>query len=122
MPNMFMRPDANGNLIGFPSTDGDGVVLTSTGSGDPKVVDLSNHSHVGLLATGANNAGVAYFSTQTAALAWVAGGPVSDPFIVKPASPQENWYSVPDGKPFLAMRGQDLAVGAVLNVIFPTNF
>jgi hypothetical protein len=117
-----MRSDANGQTIGFPCTDGGGIVLTSTGSGDPKPVDLSTHSHVGLLAMGANNAGIAFFATNTDALAWIGVGLITDPLLFKPSATGVEWISVPDGKPFLAVRGQDTAVGAVLNVVYPTNF
>lgn len=119
---MSMRSDANGQTIGFPCTDGSGIVLTSTGSGDPEVVDLSTHSHVGLLAMGSNNAGVAFFSTNADALAWVGSGLITDPLLFKPSATGVEWISVPDGKPFLAVRGQDTAVGAVLNVVYPTDF
>lgn len=117
-----MRSDANGQTIGFPCTDGSGTVLTSPDSASPQTIDLSTHSHVGLLAVGANNAGISFFATSALALAWIGAGPVSDPFILKPSATGLEWYSVPDGKPFLAVRGQDVATSAVVNVVYPTDF
>jgi hypothetical protein len=122
MPDMSMRSDANGQTIGFPCTDGLGIVLTSPDSATPQTINLSTYSHVGLRALGANNAGIAFFATEALALAWIGAGPVSDPFILKPSATDVVWYSVPKGKPFLTVRGQDAALPAVVNAVYPTDF